>query len=321
MKHVLLTHADSVLGRRMVKTLCRDPEVAVVLAVGDGPEPSWIGAYPERVRYQKADLARARHLIRFVSSERWARAQIDSVVHLPVSGRSRGAIPGHIPGLVSETRRLLSTCREQPRVRRFVYVSSAFVYQPEPANGCVIDEESELRSDVHDDEQLRAWIDADLACQAELNDPELCVSVLRAACIATVSGDFLNAPPLHGPAPLGYDPLVSVVSERDLARAVVLALHADRPGAYNVAGSEVFARSRLVRDQANLGPLRLPASFQGAWALAEEWLGRRAVDDLHRYGIVLSTRRAAERLGYAPRDRLELRRAGGGPRLDAVPTS
>ena len=57
--------------------------------------------------------------------------------------------------------------------------------------------------------------------------------------------DFWRYFALRHEPPLGYDPMFPVVSERDVSRALALALHGDRPGVYNVAGGEQFPHSEL----------------------------------------------------------------------------
>jgi nucleoside-diphosphate-sugar epimerase len=308
MRRVLLTHAESPVGKRVVKALFHDPDVALVLALGTGAEPSWLAPYKGKIAWQRLDLAKARHLQSFLHSERFARVRPDSVIHLPFASESAGErTPGGVHSLVSETRRLVEECAEKSSIERLVYLSSVFVYDPEPGNGNVVGEGQLLGFDGEGDALVRAWIDADLVCQGELHGRTLCVTILRAATIVTEKGEFLNSPPLAGrDHAMGYDPMVAVVSERDVARALLLALHADRPGIYNIAGREVFPRSQLA-----------PAG--GMFSLLERWLGRGAARvSFDRYGIVPSPRLAEEALGFEPQYRIELRGSGSARRIETV---
>ncbi|HTO53960.1 MAG TPA: NAD-dependent epimerase/dehydratase family protein [Myxococcota bacterium] len=308
MRRVLLTHAESPVGRRVVKALFHDPDVALVLALGTAPEPTYLAPYRGKVAYQRLDLAKARHLQSFLHSERFARARPDSVIHLPFASERAGErTPGGVHALVSETRRLVEECAEKSQIERLVYLSSVFVYDPEPGNGNVVGEGQLLGFDGEGDSLVRAWIDADLVCQGELHGQALCVTILRAATIVTEAGEFLNSPPLHRrDHATGYDPMVAVVSDRDVARALVLALHADRPGIYNIAGRDVFPRSQLARSG-------------GAFGFVERWLGRAAPGQSYdRYGIVPSARLAHEALGFEPQYRIELRGSGSARRIETV---
>ncbi len=322
MRRVLVTHIASPVGRRVAKALFHDPEVALVIGVGTEPEPSFLAPYRGKIAHQRLDLAKARHLQSFLHSERFARARIDSVIHLPfVSERADERVPGGVPSLVSETRRLVEECAARPAIERFVYLSSAFVYGAEPGNVNVVSESQGLGFDGDGDAEVRAWIDADLVCQGELHGSQLRTTILRASTIVTETGEFLNSPPLvHGEAPYGYDPMLSVVSDRDVARALLLALHADRPGVYNIAGREVFPRSALRDNTRRFGPIPLPAALGGVLSLVEQTLGRRAshVTSLHRYGIVVNTRLAHDVLGFEPQYRIEVRGQGARRRIDTV---
>jgi nucleoside-diphosphate-sugar epimerase len=321
MRRVLVTHVESPVGRRVVKALFHDPEVALVLALGTEAEPSYLAPYRGKVAYQRLDLAKARHLQSFLHSERFARARLDSVIHLPFATERAGErVPGGVHSLVSETRRLVEECAEQPGIERFVYLSSAFVYEPEPGNCNVVSEGQLLGFDGAGDSLVRAWIDADLVCQGELHDSALRMTILRAATIVTEAGAFLNSPPLsHREQAPGYDPMLAVVSERDVARALVLALHADRPGIYNIAGREVFPRSQLCHGGRRIAGVTLPAPLGGALALVEQLLGRAGSGAaFERYGMVPSSRLAREQLGFEPQYRIELRGSGPSRRIDTI---
>jgi nucleoside-diphosphate-sugar epimerase len=322
MRRVLVTHVESPVGRRVVKALFHDPEVALALGVGTEAEPSYLAPYRGKVAYQRLDLAKARHLQSFLHSERFARARPDSVIHLPFAEERPGQrVPGGVHSLVSETRRLVEECAGKSGIERFVYLSSAFVYEPEPGNGNVVSEAQLLGFDGEGDSLVRAWIDADLVCQGELHGSALRMTILRAATIVTEGGGFLNSPPLaHDDPAVGYDPMLAVVSERDVARAILLALHADRPGIYNIAGREVFPRSQLGTSERRIAGISLPAPLGGALGLVERLLGRAAPPGaaFERYGIVPSARLAHEALGFEPQYRIEVRGSGSARRIDTV---
>jgi UDP-glucose 4-epimerase len=96
------------------------------------------------------------------------------------------------------------------------------------------------------------------------------------------------------PMVLGYDPLIQLVHEDDMARAMYLAIVRDLPGAYNVVSDEPQAMSALVsqRGGRTIGlpyPL-VKALMAVTWRLgqssfAPEWV------DLSRYSLVASNAR------------------------------
>ena len=226
-------------------------------------------------------------------------------------------MPGNVPTLVSETRRLIEECRKASAIERFIYLSTGFVYQPEPGGGNYVTESQPLGFDVNQSDEIRAWIDADLICQGELKGSELRMTILRAGTIVSERGTFLLSPPLSGSAgALGFNPMVSVVVDRDVVRAIQLALHGDRPGIYNIAGREFFPRSQLCTSVSKLGPIRVPRTVSGALALLDSLRGTDT--SLDRYGIVLDTHRAHEVLGFEPIYRIEIRGSGPDRRIDTV---
>jgi nucleoside-diphosphate-sugar epimerase len=323
MRRVLVTHVDSLVGRRLAKALYHDPDVSLVFATGTGPTPSFLDAWSGKCVYQRLDLAKARHVMSLFRSERFARAHLDSVIHLPfVSSLSGERIPGKVPGLVSETRRLLDECKRDERIERFVMLSSGFVYKPEPGNVNIVNEDQPLDFECEGEARVRAWVDSDMVCQKELNDPGLRTTILRSASIVLESGAFLLSPPLEeGEPPLGYDPMFSVISDRDVARALLLALHGDCPGIYNVAAHEIFPHSELNGAAGRGGGLLpIPDAVRdvASWIERAIGLGARHPNERLRYGMVLDTQRAAETLGFEPQYRIEVRRDGSSRRIDTV---
>jgi hypothetical protein len=137
MRRVLLTHAESPVGKRVVKALFHDPEVSLVLALGTGSEPTYLAPYKGKIAYQRLDLAKARHLQSFLHSERFARARPDSVIHLPASARADQHTPGGVHSLVS---RRAGWSRSAPKssIERFVYLVGVRVTPSR--NGSVVGE-------------------------------------------------------------------------------------------------------------------------------------------------------------------------------------
>jgi hypothetical protein len=101
------------------------------------------------------------------------------------------------------------------------------------------------------------------------------------------------------------------------------ALHTDMTGVFNVAAREVLPLSVLGRWTRRPcipvpGPLLAIASSAAAQFGGERLRGRLEGAYL-RYGMSLDTRRAAEALGFTPRYRVGVARAGDGVmRIEAV---
>jgi nucleoside-diphosphate-sugar epimerase len=182
-------------------------------------------------------------------------------------------------------------------------------------------EDQLLGFETEGDAEIRSWVDADLICQGEMNDPQLKMTILRSATIVTQKGEFLQCPPLSAEiSPAGFDPMFSVVADRDVARAVLLALHGDCPGIYNIAGAEVFPCSHLRSSERRRSLLPGSALVYGAFSLLDQAIGlsRRRESGFRRYGVVLNTRLAREALGFEPQYRVEIHSSGHDRRVDTV---
>jgi len=283
-----------------------------------------------RFRWVTLRLSQHRQATELFRSEAWAEAGVRSVVHVPAHGLGSGEAPGPagVPARTTEARVLLQHCRAQRGVRRLVVVGSAFVYRPVPGNASHADESHALDLDPECPVELRSWIDCDLMFREETREGRLRLVLLRVP--AVLGGD--GAPYLHPglpPAaalrvrPAGFDPLVSVVAEDDVAAAVQAALAAHRGGVYNVAADQAVPLSVLLRLRGDTalpvpGPLLRLAGAALHGLGADAWA--EGLDGPHlRFGLTLDTRRATAELGFRPRVRVVLPRSGGEwLRLDAA---
>jgi UDP-glucose 4-epimerase len=100
--------------------------------------------------------------------------------------------------------------------------------------------------------ELSDLVAADLyATTALWRAPDITTSVLRICYTLGPSGTgtlcgFLRGPRV--PSILGFDPLFQFIHERDVARAIALALAAKLRGVYNVAGPQPVPLSVLIRE-------------------------------------------------------------------------
>lgn len=326
MKRVLVTHADEPIGRRVVKRLFHDPRVAGIFAVGDGPPPRafdrYLSGVEPTVRYARADLAKHRATNDLFHSAHFRSARIDTVVLVPRHGAAADASVPVVGGLserAAETRLVVQHCLELPRVTSLVALGSAYVYKLHPGNSNRLTERSELDLDPDVCPEIRSWIDADMIVHGEVHNDRLRVVLLRAPSVVASGGFvFMNpALPSRGSAPraLGFDPIVSVISDKDAASAILQAVHSTHSGIYNVAGREAVPLSVLARWTGHR-TWPLPHPLIGWAATGARFLGRGrraiAASDAQRFGFTLDTRRAEAELGFRPGERIGLARAGDG---------
>jgi nucleoside-diphosphate-sugar epimerase len=338
-RRVLVTHADEPIGRRLIKTLYHDEEIERIVAVGKGPPPRsfdvFLSGPSARLRYARVDLAKHRPVADLFHSAQIREAELDAVIHVPRHGPSSS--PGEderplLAGLAdrtAEARLVLQHSLESASVKRLVAIGSAFVYRLAPGNANRLTEDSELDLDPRVPAELRSWIDCDMIFHGEVHNSGLEVTLLRVPAVVTSGGYVFLHPSLVSAGrarfrPLGFDPLCTVVSDKDVARATRLALHSRRTGIFNVAGREALPLSVLAR-WTGAPSLPLPGALLRAVSRGVELLGREglraSLDGPHlRYGFTLDTSRAERLLGFRPGYRVGLERAGDGRmRLETAP--
>jgi UDP-glucose 4-epimerase len=336
MRNVLVTHADEPVGRRIVKTLFHDARIGAILAVGEGPPPRAFDAFfsqdPVRVHYQRTDLVRYRTVSLLFRSPLIRTLSIDSVIHVPRHGASALRDARVIAGVserTAEARLVLQGCLQEGGIRRLVAIGSAFVYRLAPGNSNRLRETSELDLNPDVESDIRAWINCDMLFQSVLNQDRLRVALLRVPTIVGAGGELYMSPAFAGRdhahlAPLGFDPICPLVSDKDVARAVQCAIHSRRSGVYNIAGHEALPVS-VVRRWTGRRSVPIPGPLLGAVATASGWIGigsgPPSGQGRHlRYGFTLDTSRAERELGFAPAYRIGLAPEGEGAlRVEAFP--
>jgi len=331
-RSVLITHADEPLGRRLVKHLYFDDAIGHIVAVGSGPAPRSLDRFladPDCVEYVEADLTRHRHVADLFHGGAVRSGRVDTVVFVPPHASShddsRPRLSG-VPDRTTETRLVLQHCLESAPIRQLVALGSAFVYKLMAGNANRLDEQSALDFDPDLPASTRAWIDCDMLFHAEIHNERLAVALLRVPTVVGGDGSLFLHPALDtagGPIwrAAGFDPMCALVADRDVCRAVALALHKRVAGTFNIAGRESIPMSVLARwagGTARPVPGTILRGVAGAARLlgAEAW--RTRLDGPHlRYGFTLDTRRAESTLGFQPRYRISPGRSDGGrPRID-----
>ncbi|NQZ95411.1 MAG: hypothetical protein HRU01_02770 [Myxococcales bacterium] len=327
MTNVLVSHADEPIGRRVVKALFHDKEVASILAVGDGPPPRsfdrYLGGSEPRVHYSRVDLAKHRPASDLFHSASFRSAEIDTVVHIPRHGAAASEsapIVSGLPERTAETRLILQNCLETGSIRNLVALGSAFVYRLVPGNANRLDEDCELDLDPDVAPDIRSWIDCDMIFHGEVHNDRMRVVLLRVPTVVASGGYVYFNPSLVGrPGPrvraLGYDPICALVSDKDVARAVVNAVQSETSGIFNIAGTEAVPLSVLARWTRRTA-LPIPGPLLGWYTAGARLVGaetHQAADGPHlRYGFTLDTSRAERYLAFRPSDRIGLARAGDG---------
>lgn len=304
---VLITGATTPLGAAVVERLLADPAVELVLAIGrecEGP------ATDPRLLYRSIDLTHQRAVRDLV----WGEARdlrIDAVVHCM---QHRGALDTgsrvHAQNVVA-ARDLLLACEGHPTIRRFVYRSFAEVYALGHTTSDLIDEEAPLDFEPTSPQWVRDRVEADLVMCAHLAG-RLQLAVLRCAeILAPDCGsqlwDYLCSRVCL--RPLGYDPMLNLLSVDDAASAIVAALHVNAIGVFNIRGADTLPLSRAIAESHRVdvpipGPLLSPLYDLRRRIRGFEFRYDMNVRRFH-FGGMLDGARARELLGYEPTTTVE----------------
>lgn len=326
-RNILVTHADAPIGRRLIKALYYDDRVDRILAVGAGPPPNafdrFLASPDQRVAYARVDLARHRSMYDLFHSTRLDSFEIDSVIHVPPHGPREDG-PPQLAGLAqrtAEARLLLHHCLEDSAIRRLVVLGSAFVYRLVPGNSNRFTEQSDLDLSADVPAETRAWIDCDMLFHGALHDDRLAVTLLRSATVVASGGFVFMNPAFDDQTgrckrPIGFDPMCTLISDKDVVRALSLAAQANVTGIFNIAGRETVPLSRLA-EWTSRGELALPGPiFAGVSRMLHLARGQRARSSLggvqQRYGFTLDTSRALRELSFRPVYRIGRSRDGDG---------
>lgn len=306
MSGVLVTGASTPLGCGVVEALIADSRVSSVVAVAR--EARWCGAASDKLAYVSADLTRSRDRRRLLFGP--AREHgVRVVVHGPLR---RSPVDGgrrvHVLN-VESTRELLHLAERHPTIERFVYRSFAEIYRVRPEGGAVLDEENPLELSPRMPGGVRDRVEADLTVCTRMGlAPSLSIAVLRCAeLLASSSGSQLHDYLLSRVClrPLGFDPMMMLLSLEDAVSAFVSAVHAEAQGVFNVAGADVLPLSRAI-ELAGRRDVPLPGPLLGPlYALRSALRGTQFSYELNRgrfhFSGVLDGTRAARELGYEPR--------------------
>ena len=190
-------------------------------------------------------------------------------------------------------------------VKKLIFLSSANVYGPRADNTQFLTEDAPLMGSEQFSE-LRALVGADMLGQSFFwKYPEVETVILRPVHIV---GEVRNAPSnylrLRQPWRVaGYDPMLQVVHEADVTRAIAQSLKLGVKGIFNIDGCSPCTLSRLL-ELAECQPRSLPMTIltpilSRMWQMRLTTFPAQELDHL-RFVCMVDGSRARETLGYVP---------------------
>jgi len=243
---VAITGISGNLGKKLAKLLHGEAHI-----VGIDRRP--FRERPKDVEHHQVDIRKNR------VEDVFRRGRIDALAHLGIVHDPRAGSSEAHSFNVAGTQRLLDIAVRHG-VRKIVLLSSANVYGPLPGNPNFLTEDTPLLGAARFP-GVRDLIEMDMYVQGFMwKHPEVETVILRPVNI--VGPTVRNAPSnylrLERPVTvLGFDPIVQLIHEDDVCRALALALRPGVRGVYNVTGPGEVPLSAVMKE---LGrePLPLP---------------------------------------------------------------
>lgn len=293
---VLVTGIAGNLGKALTRQLHLE---STVIGVDRRPFPD----KPKDVEHHQLDLRKAR------VDDLFRRRRPEALIHLGISHDPRMPFSEAHSFNVVGTQKILELCVHHG-VKKVVVLSSANVYGPLPNNSNFLTEETPLMA-ADRYSGVRDLIELDMYAQSFLwRHPEVETVILRPCNI--VGPTVRNAPSnflrLARPATvMGFDPMIQLIHEDDVASAMLLALRPGSRGVYNLVGPGEAPLSAILRE---LGrePLPVPdfllrPTLRRLFKSGLVSFPPEELDHL-QYLCVVDGSRAARELGWAPRHSL-----------------
>jgi UDP-glucose 4-epimerase len=246
-KKVVMTGLAGRMGQLVAKRLHRVGDYRVV-----GIDRRPINDLPKDIEHLQVDI-RSRRV-----RDAFRGEPVDAFIHLGLMHDPRGSAVEHHSWNVMGTLRLLECCAEY-EVRKVVFLSSANVYGPRPDNPQFLTEEAPLLAS-QDFPAIRDLIEADMQATSffwQSRGKKVETVVLRPVhilgAVRNAASNYLRLPRV--PVLMGFDPMVQVIHEEDVAAAIVLSLAPGVHGVLNLTGPGEVPLSVLLKE---LGRPTLP---------------------------------------------------------------
>jgi UDP-glucose 4-epimerase len=289
---VLVTGISGNLGRALARLLHKTDRVI-------GIDRRQFPGAPKDLEVHHLDIRKRK------AEDLFRRGDVQAMIHMAIVRDPRLPQHEHHSFNVLGTKAVLSHAAKYG-VRKVVVLSSAFVYGPQPGNDNFLTEESPLLGSQRFPE-IRDLVEVDMYAQQYIwKHPEVETVILRPVHI--VGPTVKNAPSIYLRLPrpwmlAGFDPMVQLIHEDDVARALALALRPGVRGIFNVCGPGELPLSAVLRE---LGRAPIPVPHLIARPLLDKLFQYRLAGfpsaelDHLQFLCTVDGTRAERELGFRP---------------------
>lgn len=272
--------------------------------------PEWevvgIGRRPPQLQIKRDIIYKPIDIRKKTLENLFRNEKFDAVVHLAVANDARLPMQVRHTVNVIGTMRLLACCERQ-KTPQVMLLSSADVYGAEPTNPTFLTEDYPLKA-IQRYAEMGDKVEFDTYCRSWMYQTKDTVTTMLRPChiVGPHVQNFLTTYLRFGvvPVPLGYDPMMQVIDERDMVTALVLALEGNHGGVYNVTGPGELPLSAAVREA---GGIAVPVLYElAAPVMKLGWMARllpfpTPQYDFLMYPCVIDGKKFREDFGFKPR--------------------
>ncbi len=288
---VLVTGVCGRLGKLLARELHRTDHV-----VGVDRRP--FADRPKDVVHHQVDMRRKK------MKDIFRGRNIRAVVHLGVLHDPRRSDRDRHSWNIVAFQKLLDYM-SQYEVPKLVVLSGANVYGPQPNNPQFLTEDAPLLGAQHFG-GMRDLVELDMLAQSFFWKHPNAETVILRPChvVGRVHNAASNYLRLERPVMvMGFDPMMQVVHEKDIVRAIQLALRPGVRGIFNIRGPGELPLSHLIRE-VGARPRFVPSplariALDQLWKLRLSSFPSQELDHL-RYVCMVDDARARTELGYEP---------------------
>jgi UDP-glucose 4-epimerase len=286
---VLVDGVAGYWGRRVAEQLLMQPGLHVIGLDAEPPEEDI-----KDLDFIQADI-RNPLLVDLFREER-----VDTICHLAFESSTRPSESSFDLNVMGAMK--VFSAAAEANVRKIVHMSSTMVYGAEPGNSAFLREEHALNG-KRSYGYVRDLVEMEGFCNGFRGQAtHVLLTVLRFAHIIGTRCDtpltrFLQEP--TAPLLMGFDPMMQLIHEDDVVRALLHAVEHDVPGTFNVAAENSMPLMKVV---GLAGKVPLPVLHPLAY-LSVQMIGPQlAPIDLNflRYPCVGDLRKMREELAFTP---------------------
>ena len=307
---IALTGTEYFWGNKMLMALIQDQSIETILCL-DIKEPKLLSqtqqneTISQKVSFAPMTYKRPFHYL-------WANAlekiKPDVLLLCPFSVEYcyQDNYQAHLTGAENSLRVLRKAL--EIKIPRIIVLSSCLAYGAHWSNPVYIKEDQLLLGD-RKYQHIRGIIEIENACHSAIaTNPQFSsIAILRHALTLGPTIDntltrFLRKPVL--PVYLGFDPVIQLIHENDVVKAMMHAIHThEATGAFNI-GTETYLSLREMYDM--LGKIKIPIlhplvnlSADILWRLQLTQFSPAFMEML-KYRVVMDTNRSKTILGFHP---------------------